>query len=150
MRKRIAIGDNFRFDHFTQQVVPFACTLAYSGENRETLAAFRNVVDQLHDQNRLANARTAEQPDLSTTKKWLNKIDDLDAGLEHFKFRRLLIESGSMAMDRVTRIGHKLAQFINRIPDYVHYPSQCWAPDRDRDRASEIRHFHSSDHSLGR
>ena len=92
MRESIPVGDNFRLHHLAEQIVSFTSSLADAGEYRETLPAFCDVVDQLHDENGLADARTTEQPDLSTAEERLHKVDDLDARLEHLKFRRLFIE----------------------------------------------------------
>ena len=51
---------------------------------------FRNIVDQLHDDDRLANARTAEQADLAAFRVRGQQIDNLDAGDQLFGFRRLI------------------------------------------------------------
>ena len=41
-----------------------------------------DVVDQLLDQNGLANAGTAEQTDLTALGVGANQVDDLDAGFQ--------------------------------------------------------------------
>ena len=42
-----------------------------------------DVVDQLHDDDGLADAGTAEQADLAALQIRLEQVDDLDPGLEH-------------------------------------------------------------------
>jgi hypothetical protein len=37
-------------------------------------------VDQLHDDDRLADAGATEQADLAAARVWLEEVDDLDAG----------------------------------------------------------------------
>ena len=41
-----------------------------------------NVVDKLHDDNRLANPRTPEGSNLAALGKGTNKVDNLDTCLE--------------------------------------------------------------------
>ena len=59
-----------------------------------------NVIDQFHDDDGLSHTRAAEQADLAALQKWLNKIDDLHAGLKHFGARRLLVECRSQTVNR--------------------------------------------------
>src|ERR687894_737532 len=46
------------------------------------------VVDQLLDDHRLADAGAAEQPHLAALGVGREQVDDLDAGLEHLRGRR--------------------------------------------------------------
>src|SRR5437899_2988842 len=98
MRELIAVGDNFRLDHFAEKVVAFTCTLADAGEHGEAFTSLRDVVDQLHNEHGLADTGTAKEADLSAAEKWLDQVDDLDTSLEHLELCRLLCEIGSMAM----------------------------------------------------
>src|SRR5215213_5030601 len=150
MRERIAVSDDLRFDHFAKQVITFTSSLANAGEYRESLAAFRNVVDQFHDQNRLSHARTAKESDLSAAEKRLNKIDDLNAGLEHLKRCRLFVKCRCMPVDRVTRFRNQRAKFVHRVADHVHYSSQSCATNRDGYSTAEVDNLHSADHAVGR
>ena len=52
----------------------------------------RDVVDQFHDDDRLADARAAEQSDFAASQVRLDQIDHLDAGFKHLRFRRLFVE----------------------------------------------------------
>src|SRR5205085_2110064 len=92
LHERVTIRDNARLNHFTKKIVAFAGPFADAGENRKSFAAFGDVVDQLHDKNRFANARTAKQSDLTTAQKGLDQIDDFNTRLEHLERCRLLIE----------------------------------------------------------
>src|SRR5439155_9042828 len=61
------------------QVVALARALADAAEHRHTAVLERDVVDQLHDDDRLAHAGAAEQPDLAALQIRLEQVDDLDA-----------------------------------------------------------------------
>ena len=79
-----------RFDHFVVQIVAFAGAFTHASEHRITTMRLGDVVDQFHDQNRLADTGTAEQTNLTTLGVRCDQIDDLDAGDEDLGFRRLL------------------------------------------------------------
>ena len=74
------------------EVVALARALADAAEHRHAAVLQRDVVDQLHDDDGLADAGAAEQADLAALQVRLEQIDDLDAGLEHLQLGRLLLE----------------------------------------------------------
>lgn len=51
-----------------------------TGEDGEATVGLGDVVDQLHDDNGLADTRTAEEADLATLGVRLNQINDLSRG----------------------------------------------------------------------
>ena len=59
-----------------------------------------DVVNQLHDDDGLADAGAAEQADLAALQVRLEQIDDLDAGLEHLQLGGLLLERRRVTVDR--------------------------------------------------
>src|SRR5204863_727711 len=92
--------DDARLFHLQIEVVSFARPLTDAAEHRLSAVSLRDVVDQLHDDDSLANARAAEESDLSTLHEWRDEIDDLDAGLEDFRLRLEVRELGRGTMDR--------------------------------------------------
>ena len=74
------------------QVVAFARALADAGEHRHAAVLHGDVVNQLLNDDGLADAGAAEQPDLAAAQIRLEQIDDLDAGLEHLQLGRLILE----------------------------------------------------------
>ena len=92
--------DDARFLHFQPQIVAFAGALAHAGEDRHAAVLHGDVVDQLHDDDGLADARAAEQSDLAAAQIRLEQVDHLDAGLEHFEPRRLVFERGRRPVNR--------------------------------------------------
>ena len=91
-------------DHLVIEVVAFAGALADAGEHGITAVRLGDVVDQLHDQHGLADARAAEQADLAALGVRREQVDDLDAGLEDLRFRRLLGVGGRRLVDGAARL----------------------------------------------
>src|SRR5207237_2576818 len=98
--RRIARNDDAGLFEFEIEIVAFARALADAGEDGEAAVLFGDVRDELEDENRLADAGTAEQAGLAALRVRLEEVDDFDAGLEHLDAGRLLIERRSFAMDR--------------------------------------------------
>ena len=69
----IAKLDNFRLDHFAKQVVSLARALTDSRKYRKAGTSFRDVIDQLHHDNGLADARAAEQTNFAAAQERLDQ-----------------------------------------------------------------------------
>ena len=83
-----------------------------------------DVVDQLHDDDGLADARAAEQADLSAAQIGFQQIDHLDAGLEHLQLGGLLVEGRRLAVDGPLLSGIHRAHVVHRLADDVHHAAQ--------------------------
>ena len=59
------------------QVVAFARTLTHAGENGVTAVRLGDVVDQLHDEDSLADAGAAEEADLASLGVGGEQVNDL-------------------------------------------------------------------------
>ena len=93
----------FEFDEFVIEVIAFARALADACENRIAAMGLGDVVDQLLDEHRLADARAAEQADLAALGVGREQVDDLDAGDEDLGFRRLIDIGWGWLMDGAAR-----------------------------------------------
>jgi hypothetical protein len=80
------------FLHLVPEVVALAGALADAGEHGVAAVALGDVVDELHDEDGLADAGAAEQADLAAAGVRGEQVDDLDARLEHLGRGRLLRE----------------------------------------------------------
>ena len=80
--------EHARLLHLEVEVVPLAGALADAGEDRDAAVLARDVVDQLLDQDRLADAGAAEEADLAAPDVRRDQVDDLDPGLEDLDLRR--------------------------------------------------------------
>ena len=79
--------DHARLLHLEPEVVALAGALADAGEDRHAAVLLGDVVDQLLDQHRLAEAGAAEQADLAAADERRDQVDDLDPGLEDLRLR---------------------------------------------------------------
>ena len=77
------------------EVVALAGALAHAGEHGHAAVLLGDVVDELHDEHRLADAGAAEQADLAALGVGGDQVDDLDAGLEDLRGGLLLVIGGA-------------------------------------------------------
>ena len=93
-----------------------------------------HVVDELHDHDRLADARAAEQSDLSAFNERSDEIDDLDARLEDFGLRLEVRELWRHAVNRpaLDAVRNRRA-VVNRLAEHVENPSERSLADRNGD-----------------
>ncbi len=120
------------------QVVSFAGPFTDTGEHRVATEQFRDVIDQFHDQNRLAHTGTAEQANLAALHVWAEQVDDLDTGDEHFGFGRLVDEFRRFCVDRAAHVCIYRAAFVDRLTDHVHDAAECGRADGNHDWSAGI------------
>ena len=87
-------------DHLVIEVVALARALADAGEHRIAAMRLGDVVDQLLDQHRLADAGAAEEADLAAARVRREQVDDLDAGDEDLRLGRLVDIGRRFRVDR--------------------------------------------------
>lgn len=85
--------DNAGLRHFAPKVIAFARTFADASKDGITAVLRRDVMNELHDENRLADTSAAEETCLAALRVRCNEINDLDARLQN-ACRRLLILKG--------------------------------------------------------
>src|SRR5260370_607919 len=131
------------------QVVPLARALADGGEDRDADVLHGDVVDQLLDDDGLADARAAEQPDLAAAQVRVEKVDDLDARLEHLQLGRLILERRGRPVDgpALLRVDRPIRE-VDRLAEDVHDAPQRRRSDRPRDGRPRIPHLHAPAHPV--
>ena len=97
-----------------------------------------DVVDELHDEDRLADAGAAEQADLAALGVRRDQVDDLDAGLEDLGGGFLLVVCGRGTVDRpaLLRLGGR--HIVNRLAQQVENAAQRCVADGHGDRAAGV------------
>ena len=123
------------------EVVAFAGALADAGEHRIAAVGLGDVVDQLLDQHRLADAGAAEQADLAALGVRREQVDDLDAGDEDLRFGRLLDIGGRRLMDRAPSLVRHRPGFVDGIADDVDDAAERARADRHGDRLAGVAHL---------
>ena len=133
------------------QVVAFARPLADARKHRHAAVLEGDVVDQLHDDDGLADAGAAEQADLAALEVRLEQVDDLDARLEHLELGRLALEVRRLAVNRpALRALHRLVGEVHRLAQHVQHAAERLGPHRHRDRRAGVDGFHPALHAVGR
>src|SRR5262249_17055231 len=123
---------------------------AHTGEDRHTAVFHGDVVDQLHDDDGLAYARTAEQTDLSAAEVRFEQINDLDTGLEHFETRRLIFEARRGAANRGGRGSIHRTALIHGLADHVEHAPECRRAHRHFHRMAKADRLHAAHQPFGR
>src|SRR5690606_34158954 len=113
--RRIVDVDDAALLELEPEVVPFARPLADTGKDRHAAVLHRDVVDELLDDDRLADAGAAEQPDLAALQVRLEQVDDLDAGLEHAQLGRLILERGRRTVNRPVLVGLRSGEHTSEL-----------------------------------
>ena len=109
-----------------------------------------NVIDQLHDQNGLADTCAPKKPDLSALFERHQQVDDFYAGLELFGLGGLLIKTRGVAMNRLTFLGFNRAKAVYWFTNNVEDPTEGAVTDRCGDRAASIDGVHATNESVRR
>ena len=131
-RAEIVLLDDARLRHFVVEIVAFAGALADAGEHRHAAMELGDVVDQFHDDDRLAHAGAAERSDLAALQEGTDQVDDLDAGGEHLRRGRLVHERGRRAVDRIIFLCLDRPAFVHRVAGHIEYPAHDAVADWHR------------------
>mgnify|MGYP003105275578 CR=1 FL=1 len=91
--------------HVKHKLVALARTLADPGKNRVSAVSDGNVVDHLHDKNRLSDSGSAEKTDLSALCVRGKKVNDLYPRLKYVAHRSLVAERRRLAVYRKPFVG---------------------------------------------
>ena len=141
--------DNAGLGHLVVEVVALAGTLANAGEYGNTAVLFRDVVDKFHDEDGLTNAGAAEQTYLTALEVRRDKVNDLDAGLQHLVGSLLLLKLGGRAVDLPLFFGDGLRLVVNSFAEQVEDTAEGLLSDRDLDRRAGIHSLHASNEAVG-
>merc|ERR1719247_2587245 len=121
-------------------IVALAGALADAGEHRVPAVLQRDVVDQLHDDHRLAHASTPEQPNLTTLRVRREEVNDLDTREQLPGLRVHVRERRRRAVDRKRLLGIDRPHLVDGLANDVHDAAKGLRPDRHRDRRTRVDH----------
>ena len=147
-REFLSIFDHTALDHLTQQVVTLAGTLAHSGEHRETVVSFGNIVDELLNQHRLAHTGTAEQTDLTTLHVGLQEVHYLDTGEQDLLRDGQVVELWSRLMNAAQVIAVQRAEHVDGFAHYVQQTPLDLRARRHRNGSAKIAHLDTAAYAV--
>ena len=141
--------DNAALVHLVPEVVALAAALAHAGEDRIAAVLDGDVVDEFLNEHRFTDARTAEQADLAAARIGLQKVDDLDAGLQDLNARALLVEGGGLSVDAAARLrAADRRAAVDGIAKDVEKPSERRLADGHAKAAAFARDGHAAAEAL--
>ena len=131
--------DDARLLHLEPEVVALARALAHAAEGRQAAVLLGEVVDELLDEDRLADAGAAEQADLAALGVGREQVDDLDAGLEHLGGRGEVLDvrapgGGSASAPRPRPSSPRSIVLAEQVED----AAERHLADRHGDRAAGV------------
>ena len=135
--------------HFVVQIVTLTGTLADTSEDRVTTVGLGNVVDELLNEDSLADTSTTEESDLSTTGVGGDKVDDLDTSDQNLSRGGLLNELRGLPVDGQVVLGLDGATLINGVTSDVHDTAKSRVADGDGDGSASVAGLGASDETLG-
>ncbi len=107
-----------------------------------------DVVDKLHDEHGLADARAAEQAYLTALEVRRNEVYDLNTGFKDFVGSLLLFERGGGTMNFPLFLGFGLGLVVYRVAEKVEYTSEGSLSDGYLDRSACVNCLHASDKTV--
>ena len=146
----LGVDVDLAIDHLVIEVVALARALADAGEHRVAAVRLGDVVDELHDQHGLADAGAAEQADLAALGVGSQQVDDLDAGDEDLRFRRLIGEGRRRRVNRPPVARLDGTRLVHRLADDVDDAPQRLVADRHGDGSAGVAHLLAAHEALGR
>ena len=110
-----------------------------------------DVADQLHNEDRFADARAAKQADLAALGIWRQQVDNFDARLQNFRRGDDIRKGRGLPVDR--QPGHitaKCAISVDGLTNDIEHPPQRRLADGHCDRVARIRRLAAAGHAIGR
>ena len=108
------------------------------------------VIDELLDDNGLANACAAEQAGLTALDEGLDKVDGLDAGLEDLGLRDEAVVFGSGAMDGHVAGNLRHGLLVHRLANNVPNAAQGLRANGHHDGMTRVNDLGATHQAIGR
>ena len=113
-----------------EEIVALSRTFPDAREDREAPVRLCDVMDKLHDDDGLADARTAECADFTALQKRADEVDGLDARFEDFGARALFEKARGVSVDwQLFAACGDSAALVYGVARYVEDSSECGRAD---------------------
>lgn len=135
--------------HFMVQIVTLTGALADTGEDRVTTVGFGDVVDELLDEDGLADTGTTEQANLSATGVRSQEIDDLDTSDKNLGGGGLVGELRRLGVDGQKLVGLDGATLVDGVTSDVDDTTEGARTDGNGDGCAGVGSLGATDETLG-
>src|SRR6185369_11094597 len=119
----IILFDDARFRHFVIEVIPLAGSLTDTCKYGNTTVKLGDVIDELHDYDRLAHTRATEGTHFAPFEEGADQINDFDAGRQHLGGSGLISQRGSRPMNGIILLNLHRSALIDGISRNVEHPA---------------------------
>jgi len=141
-------ADDTSLNHLVVEIVTLSSSLADTGKHRVTTMRLSDVVDQLHNEDSLADSGTTEETNLTTLYVWGKKIDDLDTSLENLDGRAGLDEFWWWGVDSLEGVSLDWASLVDWGTNDVDDSAEGGGTDWDHNWVSGVEDVLASNDSL--
>jgi hypothetical protein len=135
--------------HFVVQIVTLTSTLADTSEDRVTTVGLGDVVDQLLNEDGLADTGTTEETNLSTTSVGSEQIDDLDTSDQNLGRGGLISERRGVGVNGQELVGLDRSSLVNGVTSDVQDTTKSGRADGDGNGSTSVRGLGATDETLG-
>src|SRR5258708_4579229 len=146
---QVLLVDDAGLRHLVVKVVALAGTLADAGKHRVAAMRLGDIVNELENDDGLADARAAERPGLAALDEGADEVDDLDAGLENLGLGVLIDQRGSRAVNGVTLGVRDRALAIHRFAGDIEDAAEHPVAHGDGDGRAGVGDIHAADEAFG-
>lgn len=130
------------------QIVTLTGTLTDTSEDRVTTVGLGDVVDQLLNEDGLADTGTTEETNLSTTGVGGEEVDDLDTSDENLGGGGLVDELGGLGVNGKLLVGLDGATLVNGVTSDVDDTAQSRGADGNGDGGTSVGGLGATDETL--
>ena len=110
---------------------------------------FRDVVDELLNEHRLADAGAPEEPDLAALSVGRKEVDDLDASLEDLHLRGLLDKERRGPVNGRAQLGADGRAVVDRVADHVEDAPEALGTDGHLNGGPGVPYGHPAHQAVG-
>ena len=137
--------------HLVPEVVALTAALADAGEDGIAAVLGRDIVDELLNEHRLADASAAEQTDLAALRIGFQKVNDLDPGFQQLRRRALVGKGRGLAVNfPLRRIVRQRTLAVDRLAQYIEHPAKRRLADRNLNAGASRLDRHAARKLLAR
>src|SRR5207302_1938053 len=146
---QVVLADDPGFGHFAVKIATFPRTLPDTRKYRDAAMQLGDVVNEFHDDDRLAHSGTTEGSHLAALEERTDQVNDFDSGREHLGRSRLLHKRRCRTMNRVVFLRFDGPALIHWFSGHVEYPPHNGFANRHAYRLAVVRNLKTALEAFG-